>query len=84
MKLIDPDDKKSYHNFNGWFEFISLTVPGVYYNCSEGGTLGAYLEGNIRSLIQFPLKDFIRQMNMFSEIEDQAKNPKTNIKKLLF
>ena len=48
---------KSYHNFKGWFEFISMTVPGVYYNCSEGGTLGAYSDGNIRSLIQMSLKE---------------------------
>jgi hypothetical protein len=75
---------KSYHNFKGWFEFISMTVPGVYYNCSEGGTFGAYDQGNIRSVIQFPLKDFIRQMNMYEEIEEQAKNPKVNMKKLLF
>ena len=75
---------KSYHNFKGWFEWVSMTVPGIYYNCSEGGTLGAYSEGNIRSIIQKPLKDFIRQMNMYEEIKDQALNPKTEIKKLLF
>ena len=75
---------KSYHNFKGWFEWVSATVPGVYFNCSEGGTLGAYREGNVRTITQKPLKDFIRQMNMYEEIEDQAKNPKTEIKKLLF
>lgn len=75
---------RSYHNFKGWFEFISLTVPGVYYNCSEGGTLGAYTEGNIRSILQLPLKDFLRQMNMYEEIKEQAFNPKVNEKKLLF
>lgn len=75
---------KSYHNFKGWFEFVSMTVPGVYYNCSEGGTLGAYQEGNIRSIIQMPLKDFLRQMTMYNEIEEQALNSKTEIKKLLF
>jgi hypothetical protein len=76
---------KSYHNFKGWFEFVSLTVPGIYYNCSEGGTFGAYTEGNIRSVIQAPLKAFIRQMNMYhDEIKEQALNTKTEIKKLLF
>lgn len=75
---------KSYHNFKGWFEWVSLTVPGTYYNCSEGGTLGAYADGNIRSIIQLPLSKFIKQMNMYTEIEEQAKNPKTEIKKLLF
>lgn len=75
---------KSYFNFKGWFEFVTLTVPGIYFNCSEGGTLGAYPDGNIRSIIQMPLKEFIRQMSIYSEIEAQAKNPKIEEKKLLF
>lgn len=75
---------KSYHNFKGWFEWVSMTVPGIYYNCSEGGTLGAYTDGNLRSIRQMPLTEFIRQMTMFEEIEEQAKDPKTKIKKLLF
>lgn len=75
---------RSYHNFKGWFEFVSMTVPGMYYNCSEGGTLGAYENGNIRSIIQMPLDQFIRQVNIYEELEEQAKNPKTEIKKLLF
>lgn len=75
---------RSYNNFKGWFEFVSLSVPGIYYNCSEGGTLGAYNEGNIRSIYQLPLKDFLRQMNMYEEMKDQAINPKINEKKLLF
>lgn len=75
---------KSYHNFKGWFEWVSMTVPGVYFNCSEGGTLGAYEHGNIRSIIQMPLDQFIKQMTLFDEIEEQAINPKTEVKKLLF
>ena len=75
---------KSYHNFKGWFEWVSMTVPGAYYNCSEGGTLGAYLEGNIRSIIQLPLKDYIRQMTMYKEIEAQCLDPKISERKLLF
>lgn len=75
---------KSYHNFKGWFEFISMTVPGVYFNCSEGGTLGAYDGGNIRSITQLPLKNFIWQMNMYEEIQAQAVDSKVTEKKLLF
>lgn len=75
---------RSYYNFKGWFEYISMTVPGIYYNCSEGGTLGAYLEGNIRSIIQFPLKDFLRQFTVYEEIREQAFNPKVTERKLLF
>jgi Uncharacterized protein conserved in bacteria len=75
---------RSYHNFKSWFEYITLTVPGIYYNCSEGGTLGAYNEGNLRSIYQLPLKDFIRQMNMYEEMKDQAMDAKIKEKKLLF
>lgn len=75
---------KSYHNFKGWFEWVSATVPGQYFNCSEGGTLGAYDHGNIRTILQMPLEGFIRQMNMYEEIKEQALDPKTEIKKLLF
>lgn len=75
---------KSYHNFKGWFENIAATVPGVYYNLSEGGIFGAYGEGNIRPITQMSVKDFFRQMNIYKEIEEQAKDPKTDIKKLLF
>lgn len=75
---------QSYNNFKGWFDYIALTIPGIYYNCSEGGTFGAYTEGNIRAVYQLPLNDFIRQMTMYSEIEEQAKNPKVQEKKLLF
>lgn len=75
---------KSYHNFKGWFEFVSMSVPGIYYNCSEGGTLGAYDHGNLRSIIQKPLSDFIRQHNLYEEIREQAMDPKTDVKKLLF
>jgi hypothetical protein len=75
---------KSYHNFKGWFEWVSLTVAGIYYNCTEGGTLGAYPEGNIRSIRQLPLRDFLAQMTIYEEIKEQALNPKCEIKKLLF
>ncbi len=75
---------KSYHNFKGWFEWVAMSIPGIYFNCSEGGTLGAYSEGNIRSITQMPLKNFIRQMNMYEEIKEQAMDSKTTVKKLLF
>jgi len=75
---------RSYNNFKGWFEFVSLTVPGIYYNCSEGGTLGAYVEGNIRSIHQLPLRDFLRQVTMYEEMKEQSINPKVQEKKLLF
>lgn len=75
---------RSYYNFKGWFEYVALNVPGLYFNCSEGGTFGAYKEGNLRCITQMSLKEFCRQMTMYSEIKEQAINPKTKEKKLLF
>lgn len=75
---------RSYYNFKGWFEYVSLTVPGIYFNASEGGCLGAYNEGNLRSIIQIRLVDFIRMVNMYSEIKAQMIDPKVTEKKLLF
>lgn len=74
----------SYHNFKCWFDWVTMTVPGIYYNCTEGGTFGAYENGNIRSVIQTALSDFLRQMNMYKELEAQAKSPRIEEKKILF
>lgn len=46
----------SYLNFKYWFDWVACTVPGFWFNCSEG-LLGAYLEGNIRQFKYMPLKD---------------------------
>lgn len=76
---------QSYHNFKSFFEYISMTVPGQFFNCSEGGTLGAYSDGNLRSITQMPLKDFLNSLNCYErEMKDQAMNPKTDVKKLFF
>lgn len=74
----------SYFNFKGWFESMTLSVPGVYYNCSEGGSLGAYLEGNIRSIHQLPLRAFIEQVRAYEQMKESNTDPKNKLQKLLF
>lgn len=74
----------SYYNFKGWFECMTMTVPGIYYNCSEGGALGAYLEGNIRSIHQLPLKAFIDQIRAYEQMKESNTNPHNKLQKLLF
>ena len=32
---------QSYYNFKCFFDWLSMTVPGIYINCTEGGTLGS-------------------------------------------
>lgn len=75
----------SYRNFKYFFDHLSLQIPGQWMvNCSEGGCLGAYAEGNIRSITQLPLQDFISQLNMSEDIRECIENPTTELKKILF
>jgi hypothetical protein len=89
VKLVDVFGNKvlswqSYANFKVWFEYIARVVPGIYINCTEGGTLGSYAEGNIRSIIQMELSKFLTMYQLHEEIKDQCLNPVTTEKKILF
>ena len=75
---------QSYYNFATWFNFIAEKVPGRWINCTEGGLLGAYLEGNIRSIEQMDFKDCLAQFNMSEHLRKQAEDPKTSELKILF
>ena len=58
---------QSYFNFSKWFEFIALGGrgghPTLFYNCTEGGILGAYPNGNLRQIVQLPLSHFLHAYN---------------------
>jgi hypothetical protein len=89
IKLFDVYGNKvlswqSYVNFKTWFEYVSRVVPGLYINCTEGGTLGSYAEGNLRSIIQMELSQFMTMYRMSEAIQDQCMNPETHEKKILF
>lgn len=75
---------QSYYNFKVWFDFICEKVPGIWVNCTEGGLLGAYPEGNIQSIKQMSLKDWIKSYTIYENIEDQFKNPDVFSNKILF
>jgi hypothetical protein len=80
MRAIDVWGNKvltwsSYWNFKNWFDYVSLRVPGIWVNCSEGGCMGAYNEGNLRSIIQMSLTGFIQQYNICEEIRHMCENP---------
>jgi hypothetical protein len=66
---------QSYANFKSWFDWVTLNVPGIYYNCTEGGTLGAYREGNLRSINIMDLADFLEMVNMCDQVKRQAIHP---------
>ena len=74
----------SYANFKAWFDYIVMVVPGIWINCTEGGTLGAYSEGVLMNVKPMDLADCIRMYEMYDEMRDQCENPSTTVKKLLF
>lgn len=58
----------SYYGFKTWFEHQALgglgNTPGTYINCTEGGILGAYPEGNIMQIPQRRLKEVITEYTL--------------------
>lgn len=65
----------SYNNFKSFFDYVATEVPGIYINCTEGGTLGAYPEGNLHTIKQMDLKDCLGMFNMSDLIKEAAINP---------
>lgn len=74
----------SYNNFKVWFDWLAQSVPGLYINCTEGGTMGAYPTGNIRAIQQMDLADLLRMYSLCDEVREQCLNPATTERKILF
>ncbi|HRZ15355.1 MAG TPA: DUF115 domain-containing protein [Candidatus Omnitrophota bacterium] len=64
----------SYHNFKLFMDYIAVRVPGQYYNCTEGGTLGAYLEGNIVQIRPMDFADFLKGYKLHEEFIGKCLN----------
>ena len=68
----------SYVNFKNIFEYFALGghlgKPPILVNCTEGGILGAYNEGNMRQITQMLLEDFLHMYCCHSEMENIAKD----------
>jgi len=75
---------QSYYNFKIWFDWLVCQVKGVWINCTEGGLMGAYPEGNIKQVQQMYLKDFVRMHTFFEDMEEQAVRPNEKSQKILF
>lgn len=75
---------QSYFNFKSWFDWLSMKVPGIYINCTEGGLMGAYPEGNLFSIQQMPFENFIRMYELSGEIKDTCEDPTSQNIKILF
>ncbi len=75
---------QSYANFKAWFDYVVQTVPGVYYNCTEGGCLGSYPDGNIAALQYMDLKQFFEMVNINHHKKAQCLEPDQPHKVILF
>lgn len=89
LKAVDVYGNKvltwqSYHNFKSWFDYVACQVPGIYVNCTEGGTFGAYPDGNIMAVRQMPLKDFLGMYRLHDMLKDQCVDPAQPSKTILF
>jgi len=71
----------SYYNFKCWFEYIACggsgNQPGDYVNCTEGGILGAYREGNIKQIRQVPLAMFLWPYTLHKKQSELLKSKET-------
>lgn len=74
----------SYAGFKSWFEWVSLNVPGHYINCSEGGCLGSYANGNLFSIKQMDLRECLEMYRQRPEIKEQCADPSKESRYIMF
>jgi hypothetical protein len=67
----------SYYNFKLWFDYVSQVCPGIYINSTEGGTFGAYREGNIMSVLQMSLDRVFNMHQMSDKLRYRVDEPET-------
>ena len=65
----------SYAGFKQWFEYVSQTCPGFWINASEGGCLGSYPGGNLRSIIQMTMDEFFTMTTISKHVKSQCEQP---------
>lgn len=68
---------QSYYNFKCWFDHVFCTVPGIYYNATEGGCMGAYEGGNIRQITQISMGEIATMYSHHEILRPQCENPGT-------
>lgn len=74
----------SYFNFKNWFDYIAITVPGIYINCTEGGIFGSYQSGNLAAIKQQSLTSFLNMYELQENVRNGFENPENDDKKILF
>lgn len=74
----------TYANFKAWFDWVASAIPGTYFNCSEGGCLGAYPEGNIQAFRYLDLAVFLDMFHMNRHTRAHFENPEITEVTMLF
>jgi len=62
----------SYFGMKCWFDHKFCVVPGIYFNCTEGGILGSYPEGNIAQVRAMDLDEFLWMTNLSKFLAPQC------------
>jgi len=75
---------QSYFNFSQFFAWLACNVPGLYINCTEGGIMGAYPEGNIHQIMQMDLKKLIRMYSINEDMKSQCMEPQLPDNRILY
>lgn len=64
----------SYYGFKTWFEYIAMGGQagafGTYINCTEGGILGSYPEGNLIHIRQRSLSETLAEYNLHTKMPE--------------
>lgn len=89
MKAVDVYGNKvltwqSYANFKSWFDYVACVVPGIYINCTEGGTFGAYPDGNLMAIKQMELEAAIKMFDLSEVLRAQCERPGEKTQTILF
>lgn len=70
----------SYYGFKAWLDFIACGGKGGqlhdFINCTEGGILGAYPEGNIRQFKYMSLRECLSMFLAHEKIPEMTENVK--------
>lgn len=74
----------SYHGFKSFFDWMAESVPGLYINCTEGGSLGAYPDGNIMAIRQMDLCEFLGMYHLSDKTKASCENPSIEEKLILY
>jgi hypothetical protein len=61
-------------NFKVWTDWVTMQVPGQWVNCSEG-LLGAYREGNIRTMKYCTLDQALEPYRVADEVVVKETSP---------